>query len=293
MPIPDTIKLRETTPAWSFQDGWTVVAVFAGVATESELVSAIQDWMNSGATHIRPRKQVIGQSDDGLEYLYEVTIEVQYAATGVDGAPADPADPDYGLFSRSWELDWNDDQIPLREADVLSPLAAAPYEMLLPALDVAANRYAEDLSSYITAVAGGGSGTQPDVASYLGAVLPDGLSTEQAALATWYFRRVAADENASHVAKRPVLRKTEIVAAYANLAASNVNAERFYSYAGFTALEGSVESAQLVSAAELNDLYWQKQRPGVASASYGRWQIVQEYWGFKAYDQVQYLAPVA
>lgn len=294
MAIPETIILRESTPSWSFQGGWQMVNTWTGVATESELASAIQDWLNAGATSLRPRKKIIGQSSDASEYLYDVTIEVQYAAINAEGEQADPGDPDYGLFSRSWELDWNDDQIPLKEADLLVGLTAAPNELILHRIDVAARKYADDLSSYVSASVSGGSGTEPDPATYLASVTQNaGLSPEQSALALWYFKRVAADENASHVVKRPVLRKTEIVAAYANLAASNLHAERFYTYSGFTALEGSLASAALINAAQLSALYWQKQRPSVSEASFGRWQIAQEYWGFVAYDQVQYLAPVA
>lgn len=295
MPIPATLIWKESRPVWDSSNGWQVSHTYEGTATETELTSACNDFIAGGATRIDPQKQPF--KFDGLGvYSYEVTLTVTYAATGPEGNQASPADPDYGLFSRTWTLDYEDEQVPIIAGRRATELLDWDADWIVRIQTVAA-RYRASWATYIEAeTKQAKSGTMPNKArDYAPLCLVSGSGTGPSGIArntiaVWLFDRLTADEDATDRIKRPTLRKAEQVSPISNVRASNTDAERVFRYNTLIARETTLTASVLLNLAQLRTAfpYWFKDRPVIEGTQMGRFNIAQDYVGLADYDGIQW-----
>jgi hypothetical protein len=296
MPLPDTLILKSSAPVWDSSSGWQTENLYEGVATEAELTSAIDDFIAGGATRIRPVKEPykIGPTG-GLEY--EISLTVNWASANSTGAVGNPASPDFGLFSRTWSLTFEEEQLPILEGRLCSELAAFDAEWPVT-ISTAAARYRVQWSDYIKAeIAKAGSGKKPVKSTWLGLVQKAGSGTglsgiPRNTIAAWAFNRLTNDEGAVELVDAAVLRKSEVVAPLSNVRASHLNVRRVLRYSTLLARETTLTGAVLLNVADIAKDYpfWLKKRPITDISQQGRFTITQDYVGFAEYDGIQYRA---
>ncbi len=169
MPLPANWSLVGTRPVWDAATGWQSEHTYRGPADESDL-QGIVDTVSGGATRLTLDKQVIGRNTADTEYTYLVTLTVSYAATGPGGTPRPPDDPEYGLFSRTWELQWERHYVPLVASPQAEVLAAAAPDW--PALiERAADEYRRRLKEWQEALLEDEAAPKPDIAAYRAGLL--------------------------------------------------------------------------------------------------------------------------
>lgn len=297
MAIPVTLIQTESRPVWDASSGQQTVVTYEGTATETELAESISIWQAAGAIRIDPVKRPY-QYDGAGEYSYEVTVTVTYPGVVVEGEIPNPASPDYGLFSRVWTLDYEDDQVPLIAGVRATELF--DYDRDWPTrISTAATRFRSLWSAYLAAEAtASGSGTKPNRVSDWHPVVqipgsgtaPSGVGRN--AIAVWLFDRLCADEEATDRIERPILRKVETVANVSNVIADNRDAGRVFRYSTLLNRETTLDAATLLNLARLHTEfpYWKKGRPVMSTAQYGRFDIQQTYTGIADYDGIQWRA---
>lgn len=255
-------------------NGWEEVQTWQGRAGEDQ--AEFDEWMAGYSGYTSLEVQQINPLDNGDA---EMRVDIGYGVTGANGERLDPTDPDYGLISRKWTLHTN---------RISSSLLAHPSAGTLHTTDaewpdrIRANAiaYAQALRAWVKANM---VGDEPDRDGWRDAAAPTAhtVTTDEAAIVDWLFREFAADEDASYDVNQPVLRKTEVVIAATRLEAVHDNVDRFHDYAALQAAEASLSVAVIIAAADLGAVVWLKGSPEVEETSEGRFQIVQEWEGWR------------
>lgn len=295
MPIPNTLILKSSDPVWDSSTGYQVESVYEGTATESELTSVWNDFIAAGALRVRTQKSPF-KFDALGESSYEATVTVTWASTGQSGDPGNPADPDYGLFSRNWSLDFEDDQVALIASTRAEELMAWDTDWPMR-IQLAAARYRAAWTDYLRAeVAAAGSGTMPErerdfhpIVRISGSgVAPSGI--QRNTIAVWMFDRLTNDEDAVSRVKRPVLTKDEVVAPISNVRASSVDVGRIFRYNTLLSRETSLAGAVLLNLSQVSTRFpfWLKEPPHTSVTQQGRFQLSQQYIGVAAYDGIEW-----
>lgn len=288
MALPAQWQKTRERPVWDASAGWSVIHTYEGPATETQLVAIPAEFPS--ATRLEFDKDPY--KDDGSQVTYWVELQVTYAAGGPDGQSRPPSDPDYGLYSRNWELDFESEQVPITEGRLAEDLLDADPNWVAR-IDLLAARYRTQMSEYLKGQTGGASAAlEPQMGNYLPLVRTGSAALN--AIAQWMWDKLRSNPDYSEVIEAPTLRKTEVVAAFANVHASNVNCRRVFRYTKLVSTETTIEAAVLLDLSKLKSdwPYWLKRRPRVELSSQGRFTITQEYSGLAAYDSVQYGPPL-
>lgn len=288
MARPATWILQRSRPVLDVGTGWTVVESYAGPASETEL-AAIETWF-PGASKIELDKDPHTVVGDVTTYWVECSVT--YPATGPDGARLPSSDPDYGLYSRSWELDFEREQVPLVQGNRATELTDYDSSWV-SRIDLLAQRYRKQMADYLKGQTGDATNVEePQVSEYI-PLVSTGTSTLNP-VALWLWNKLRTDPDATEIVEVPTLRKTEVVAAFANVHASHLNCGRVYRYTKLITVETTMEAAVLLQLSEVKTQfpYWLKRRPQVELSSQGRFTITQEYSGIADYDRIQYGAPL-
>jgi hypothetical protein len=291
MPLPDNWAFIGSRPVWDVSNGWQAEHTYKGPANESD-IQAIVDAVSEGATKLTLDKTVYARTIGDTEYAYIITLTATYAATGPTGGVRPPSDPEYGLFSRTWELTFETRYLNLTATPQAEALATFDPEW--PAMiDLVAADYRRVLQEWQEAYLTDEQAAKPDIASYRAVAqypVRAGASADLGTLAGWMFDRLVADPDAAGMDQSPVLSKTEIVSGTAAIRASHANSLRVFSWGTLLNAETSLEGAILLSTADLatQSPYWLKHRPRVEVTSQGKFTISQQYTGLAGYDGIQY-----
>lgn len=288
MSLPAQWQLTRTRPVWDANAGWSVVHTYEGPASESQLTGIVAEF--PAATRLEFDKDPY--QTDGAELTYWVELQVTFAASGADGTPRPDTDPEYGLYSRNWEMDFEREQVPITQGRRAEDLLDADPNWVTR-IDLLAARYRKQMADYLKGQTGESSAVEePKLSEYIPLVRTGPSSLNE--VAAWLWDKLRANPDSSEIIEAPVLRKTEVVAAFANVRASNLNCGRVFRYSRLVSTETTIEAAVLVDLTRLkNDWpFWIKRRPQVELSSQGRFTITQEYTGLAAYDSIQYGAPL-
>lgn len=283
MAIP--VNWRRTLIRYRFTtaNGWEEVQTWKGragsaMAEFNAFLAEFSGYTSLEVQHIMP----LDPDQSSVDYDAEMQVEIGFGVTGPDGTKLTAEDDDYGLVSRKWTKDVN--RIPVSllahwRVEILHDVDVEwPDRVRLNAI-----AYAQALRQYTR----GEREDEPDRNGWRDAAAPSGhtVDTDEAEVVDWLFREFAVDEDASHETSNPVLRKVETVISSTRLEAVESNKERFHTYAAMQAAEGSLSAAVIIDAAGYGDLYWLKHEPVVDDSTAGRFEIVQEWEGWR------YLSP--
>lgn len=288
MALPATWILQRARPILEVGTGWTLVESYAGPASETDLL-AIETWF-PGATKIELDKDP--HTIVGSVTTYWVECSVTYPATGPDGQRLPSSDPDYGLYSRSWNLDFEREQVPITQGNRAADLLDYDSSWV-SRIDLVAQRYRKQMADYLKGQTGGGTNVEePQLAEYTPLVATGASALNP--LAIWLWNKLRTDPDATEIVEVPTLRKTEVVAAFANVRASHTNCGRVFRYTKLVTVETTLEASVLLSLSQLKTQfpYWLKRRPQVELSSQGKFTITQEYSGIADYDSIQYGPPL-
>jgi hypothetical protein len=285
MAIPLTWRKTLIRYRYSSSNGWEEVQTWKGRAGAAmvefnEFLANFSGYTSLEVQHIMP----LDPDQASENYDAEMQVELGFGVTGPDGTKLGEGDPEFGLVSRKWTKDSN--RIPVS-------LLAHPRVEVLHTVDpewpdrirLQAIAYAQTMRQ----LARGEIDWTPDREQFRDDAQPDDWVTtpggEAAAIEDWLFREFSVDEDASYEVANPILRKVETVINSSRLAAVHANVGRFHTYAALQAVESSLSAAAIVAAADLSALYWLKGDPVVDDSTAGRFEIVQEWEGWR------YLSP--
>lgn len=278
MAIPEHWSKQREFLRWNGATGYEVVQEWRGPAGAARATYVAWLANFAGYTSLEVDWPMPDEDSDGT-----TTARIGFASDE-EGTQIPIGATDYGLIERQWELDWEQEEVPLA-AGYNGTLLAAYWAGWPEAIVRQAGEYRTALDAWLQQDTVTEAG-KPDLATYKAEI---NLALAGATLngkADWMFEELVKDENAVDLTHRPVLRKTERVYSWTSLVASHTNREKLYSYAGLVAYETTITAATLLATAGLSSdfPYWLKMPARVSTASQGQYVIAQEYLGFAAAD---------
>lgn len=258
---------QEQRQSWDATNGSQVIRTWQG--PYDELSAFLATSLPGGFTRLDYGKVL----DDWC------TITATYGApSSTSPAPWEGGDPDYGLFSRTWQIRPIMDELPIDAHPNVTALweIDPTWPMRLRMYVAACKQVIQDWVK--ENAASGGTTTEPTLPPVPAA------PTEQPNLLMLANQYVAElwlnDDRQTYEVPRYAIIKTELVTSDSALRASHSNVGRWHSYQAMLAAEPTLPTAVLLDTAgiETTSLIWQKRAPEVSQASNGQWQLVQEWW---------------
>lgn len=279
-------------------NGNSLIQHWEGLASEesdwrsSKLRSS---WTNIKRSNEHHKADITGAITDGW-----IKCSVTYGSTDPDdpSSPPDTTSPDYGhIAGPTWTRSTNKVQTTPEDSPTGKELNDA-YPYWTAQLVSAAQEYRQKMDAYLAAQLEDPNQTEVVAPTYPAdanderLAPPTGASADLKSKAYQFFGMLIRHPDISYEWDQPVLRKVDLVASYAKLSAVSTNTGRFYTTGALIVAEPSLDGVGLIGLAGLSDLYWKKQSPEVEEVSGGIYQIVQEYWGYVAFETILYQAAI-
>jgi hypothetical protein len=265
--------LKSDNLAWNSDRGNERRLVYEGPLGPAEAtLSVFLAGISSGFSGLDIEKQTTSDDADGW-----AIVRISYATDQITGQSRPLSDPDYGLISRVWELDANQQNISVlahRRVDLLAARQASwPTRIAM-----GAEKYRTSYKKWLSPENDNNNLPEPIPSQYKPSA-PPGCTTTELNIANALWDTLIRDPDATCTVSQYALSKSETVASIGNVKASHVNVNRWHTYHALISAEPTLPAAGLIEPAGLEDLIWLRLSPRVRKASGGAWEITQEYWG--------------
>lgn len=272
--------------------GWQIGRTFKGPTTAEAAF----------LTTVSPTVQDVDISYEGPVSVVSVWYASETSAGDSDPGTITAKDP----IRTAWSLSGNTHNLPLLthpDYSAVNPTVSNPYSLG----QVAVAEILYILKVYLAAVnASEEQGTVPDVNTYADANILSiaaqdpyfagvGSDTSEYRLARrrWLFKELVLENDEWEFAQ-PVLRKVELLRSISSTKASFLNTGRAFTWSALKNAEPTLDNALIIGIDTLDTMngagtwVWQKRFPSVEIASDGNRTLMQEYWGWQAFDIVRY-----